>query len=72
MSPTTYALIQDARTLLESAENTLVTLDPNSAWFAALNSAAIQLEMVIQQDNPSQNDVAFAMANLTQAMAGIY
>ena len=72
ISPTTAALIQDARTLLDSAENMLVTLDPSSPWFIAINNAAIQLELVIQQDNPGQSEVAFAMANLTQAMAGIY
>ncbi len=72
ISASTAALIADARTLLSNAEDLLVSLDPTSPWYAAVNNAATWLEMVISQDAPSQSDVAAAMASLTQAMGGIF
>ncbi len=72
VSATTAALISDARTLLESAESMMTTLDPASAQFAAVNNAAIYLETIISREAPGQSEVASAMAALTQAMAGIY
>ena len=72
VSATTAALISDAQVLLNTAEEMLRSLDPASGAYAAVNSAAAQLESVIMQDVPSQSDVASAMAQLTQALAGIY
>ena len=72
VSPTTAALISDARLLLESAVGMLQTMDPSSGAYQAINSTAAMLESVIMQEAPSQSDVATAMAMLTQAMAGIY
>ncbi len=72
VSPTTAALISDARTLLESARNLLATLDSSSAYYLAVSRAASRLETIISQDAPGQSEVASAMATLTQAMAGIY
>ena len=72
VSATTAALISDARILLSNAETMLQGMDPQSADWQAVNSAAANLEGVILQEVPSQSDVAMAMALLTQAMAGIY
>ncbi|MBQ3705432.1 MAG: PBP1A family penicillin-binding protein [Clostridia bacterium] len=72
VSATTAALISDARILLTTAESLLQNLDPASSQWAAVNSAAAVLENIILQSAPSQSDVAAAMAQLTQAMAGIY
>ncbi len=72
VSATTAALINDARVLLDSAESMLTSLDPTSAQFAAVNSAAAYLEAMISREAPGQSEVASAMAALTQAMAGIY
>ena len=47
-------------------------MDPGSAAYQAVNSAAATLESVIMKDAPTQSEVAGAMAMLTQAMAGIY
>ena len=72
VSATTAALIADARVLLAQAESMLQSMDPTSAQWSAINSAATALEEVIMQEAPSQTDVAVAMARLTQAMSGIY
>ena len=72
VSPTTAALIRDARVILEDAETLMRGMDPGSAGYQAVNSAAAALESVIMRDAPSQSEVAGAMAQLTQAMAGIY
>ena len=47
-------------------------MDPASAQYVAINGAAGYLESLLNGGNPSQNDLAAAMAALTQAMAGIY
>ena len=72
ISPTTAALISDARVLLASAESMLQGMDPSSGAYQAVNNAAASLESIIMQDSPGQSEVAAAMAMLTQAMAGIY
>jgi penicillin-binding protein 1A len=72
VSPVTASLIADAQTLLVSAGTMMNGMDPSTAHYAAIYQAAIYLNSVIQQQAPSQNDVAAAMAALTQAMAGIY
>jgi hypothetical protein len=58
--------------LLANAEAMLQSMDPSSAAWQAINSAATALENIIMQEAPSQSEVAAAMAALTQAMAGIY
>ncbi len=72
ISATTAALIRDARVILADAETLLQGMDPGSAAYQAVNSAAATLESVIMKDAPTQSEVAGAMAMLTQAMAGIY
>ena len=72
VSATTAALIADAKVLLANAEAMLQSMDPSSAAWQAINSAATTLENIIMQEAPSQSEVAAAMAALTQAMAGIY
>ena len=72
VSATTAALISDARVLLSGAESMLQSLDPAGTAWQAVNSAAATLESIIQQEAPSQSEVAAAMAVLTQTMAGIY
>ena len=72
VSATTAALIADAKVLLANAEAMLQSMDPSSAAWQAINSAATALENIIMQEAPSQSEVAAAMAALTQAMAGIY
>jgi penicillin-binding protein 1A len=63
-------LIPDALMLLAQAQNMLITMDPYSAQFANLQSAVTNLQYVIGQPNPSQSEVATAMAMVSQAMAG--
>ena len=56
--------------LLAQASNQLITMDPYSAQFSNLQSAITNLQYVIGQSNPSQSEVAMAMAQVTQAMSG--
>ena len=72
VSATTAALIADARVLLSSAEALMQSLDPAGEAWREVNAAASVLAGVIAKEAPTQSEVAAAMANLTQAMAGIY
>ncbi len=63
-------LIPDALRLLAQAQNQLVTMDVYSTQFSTLQSAITNLQYVIGQPNPSQSEVAVAMAQVTQAMSG--
>ena len=72
VSPTTAALISDARTLLGSAAELLTRLEAGTEYYRAVSDAAAWLEAVISREAPGQSEVASAMAALTQAMAGIY
>jgi hypothetical protein len=63
-------LIPDALMLLAPAQNMLITMDPYSTQFSNLQSAVTNLQYVIGQPNPSQSEVATAMAMVSQAMAG--
>ena len=63
-------LIPDALVLLMQAQNQLITMDPYSVAYSNLQSAITNLQYVIGQSNPSQSEVATAMAMVTQAMAG--
>ncbi|MGN1370112.1 MAG: transglycosylase domain-containing protein [Aristaeellaceae bacterium] len=63
-------LVPDALRLLAQAQNQLITMDVYSTQFSALQSAITNLQYVIGQSNPSQTDVALAMAQVTQAMSG--
>lgn len=47
-------------------------MDPASANYATLQSAISNLQMVISMEAPSTSQVAGAMGQLTQAMAGGY
>ncbi|MDD6051267.1 MAG: PBP1A family penicillin-binding protein [Clostridiales bacterium] len=63
-------LIPDALVLLTQAQNQLITMDVESVQFSQLQSAITNLQYVIGQPNPSQSEVAMAMALVTQAMSG--
>ena len=63
-------LIPDALMLLAQAQNQLITMDPYSTAYSNLQSAITNLQYVIGQSNPSQSEVAMAMAQVTQAMSG--
>jgi len=62
-------LIPDALMLLAQAQNQLITMDVYSYEYSNLQSAITNLQYVISQPNPSQSDVAMAMAMVTQAMS---
>ena len=64
-------LIPDAQQLIQSAQNLLSMADPYSPGYANLQGAIDYLYDVISRPNPSTSDVALAMGQLTQAMAGI-
>ncbi len=68
------ALIPDAQILLSQAQSQLYSLDAasNPTYYAALQSAISNLQSVISQASPTTTEVASAMGQLTQVMAGIY
>lgn len=68
------ALIPDAQILLSQAQSQLYSLDAasNPTYYAALQSAISNLQSVISQSSPTTTEVASAMGQLTQVMAGIY
>lgn len=72
VSPTTAALIGDARVLLDNAEMMLSGLDPASDAYRNIYDAGSYLMTLISSESPAQADVASAMAQLSQAMAGTY
>ncbi|MCL1855591.1 MAG: penicillin-binding transpeptidase domain-containing protein, partial [Clostridia bacterium] len=63
-------LIPDAQQLLQGAYAVMASMDPSTTAYQALQSAANNLEYVISTSSPSTSDVAAAMGQLTQAMAG--
>ncbi len=63
-------LIPDAMVLLTQAQNQLITMDVYAVEYSNLQSAITNLQYVISQSNPSQSEVAIAMAELRQAMSG--
>ena len=63
-------LIPDALILLAQAQNMLITMDVYSYEYSNLQSAITNLQYVIGQSNPSQSELAMAMAMVTQAMSG--
>ena len=65
-------LIPDALILLAQAQNRLASMDVYSWEYSQLQSAITNLQYVIEQPNPTTSEVAMAMGQLTQAMAGIY
>ncbi len=65
-------LIPDALVLLSQAQNQLLTMDVYSESYSNLQSAITNLQWVISQDSPSTTEVAAAMGQLTQAMAGVW
>jgi len=64
-------LIPDAQQLLQSAYDLMAYMDPSSAAYYNLQSAASALESLIYS-NPTTAELASGMAMLTQAMAGAY
>ena len=68
----TNTLIPDAQLLLQQAQAQLSSMDPASANYATLQSAISNLQTVISMESPSTAQVAGAMGQLTQAMAGGY
>ena len=65
-------LIPDAQTLLSQAQAMLQTMDVYSVQYSNLQSAITNLQYVISLPSPSTSEVAGAMGQVTQAMAGIY
>ena len=62
--------VSDARRLLSQAASMLNTMDRTSEQYAALQSAIINLETVLQT-SPTQSQILDAMTTLTLAMAGL-
>lgn len=65
-------LIPDAQTLLNQAYAMLEGMDPATLAYSNLQSAVTNLQYIINQPSPTTSEVAGAMGQLTQAMAGIY
>ena len=68
----TNTLIPDAQVLLGQAQAMLERMDVYSEQYSNLQSAVTNLQYVISQASPSTSEVAGAMGQVTQAMAGIY
>ena len=68
----TNTLIPDAQVLLNQAQAMLGTMDVYSEAYSNLQSAVTNLQYVIGLPSPSTSEVAGAMGQVTQAMAGIY
>ncbi|MEG1571004.1 MAG: PBP1A family penicillin-binding protein [Clostridia bacterium] len=64
-------LYPDAQQLLQSAYDQLATLDPASSLYANIQSAADNLQNVLNNSSAGTADIASAMSVLTQAMAGM-
>ena len=65
------ALASDAQVLINQAQGMLGGMDPGSSQYAVLQNAISNLQYLLQNGG-SQSDVAAAMGQLTQAMAGLY
>ncbi len=65
-------LIPDAQLLISQAQSMMSGMDASSAQYQSIQSAIAYLQAVISSGSPSQSEVAHAMGQLTQAMAGIY
>ena len=67
-------LIPDAKILLSQAYAQLQSMDivNDAQRYSAIQSAITNLEYVISLPAPTTAEVASAMGQLTQAMAGIY
>ncbi len=65
-------LIPDARQLLLRAYDVINSIDPSTALYSDMQAGIANLEGVISAPSPSISDVASAMAQLTQIMAGGY
>ncbi|MCQ2458391.1 MAG: PBP1A family penicillin-binding protein [Clostridia bacterium] len=72
ISATTMQLINDARTLIDTALDQMSGMDPSDSRYIAIQNAVNHLDAIISSGNPGQSDVASAMGQLTQAMAGLY
>ncbi|MEG0492498.1 MAG: transglycosylase domain-containing protein [Clostridia bacterium] len=64
-------LYPDAQQLLQNAYDQLATLDPASSLYANIQSAADNLQNVLNNSSAGTADIASAMSVLTQAMAGM-
>ncbi len=65
-------LIPDAQLLISQAQGMLSAMDPSSMQYQSIQNAISYLQSVISSGSPSQSEVAHAMGQLTQAMAGLY
>lgn len=65
------ALASDAQVLINQAQGMLGSMDAASSQYAVLQNAISNLQYLLQNGG-SQSDVAAAMGQLTQAMAGLY
>ena len=66
------AWIASAEVVLQQARGRLTQMDPLTAQYAAVSSAAARLETAISQSRPSAADIAAWMDQLTNALNGIY
>ena len=65
-------LIPDARTLIQSAQSLMNSIDSGTELSQNIANAINNLQAVIDSASPSSADVASAMSQLTQAMAAAY
>lgn len=65
-------LIPDAQLLISQAQAMLGNMDASSFQYLSIQNAIANLQAVISSGSPSTSEVAGAMGQLTQAMAGIY
>ena len=61
-----------AQQMLAMADNMLLTLDPTSAKYQAVQNAADYLRLLLGSDSADQTEIQNAMDTLTMAMGGIY
>ncbi|HNW86968.1 MAG TPA: PBP1A family penicillin-binding protein [Candidatus Limiplasma sp.] len=65
-------LIPDARTLIQSAQGLMNSIDSGTELYQNISAAINALQGLIDSGNPSSSDIAAAMSQLTQAMAAAY
>ncbi len=64
--------VQDAKRLIDQAQQMLLSMDPMSEQYARITYAVSNLQAVLDSGSATQNDVISAMSQLTMAMAGLY
>ncbi len=71
ISEGTAAMIEQAWAVISAAQQQLATLDPYGAQYQAISQAISNLQQVITQSYPGQEEINAAVLDLTQAMMGI-